>query len=265
MNTHVKKLTVLGVGILLGGAGAAAYAGGKIDTTFAAGNFGSNSASIYNKYWPLNEGTTYTYVSVGKDGCEVNPVKVEGTADITIDGHVILTRTVHDQVYEDEDCLGIDSIKPDNLSEDTIDWYAQDKEGNIWYFGEDTKSFCTDGSGNVCSTAGSWLAGEQGAAPGIVMLADPAPGDFYRQEYADEAHDMAKVLRLNADVTLTFPNNIKPETYTGCLITKEWSPLETGAIEHKYYCPDASGGLVLINELQSGTVRTELVDVQQTP
>jgi hypothetical protein len=112
----------------------------------------------------------------------------------------------------------------------------------------------------VPSTEGSWKAGETGAAPGIVMLAEPAPGDFYRQKYADEAHDMAKVLRLNAKVALTFPNQLGTNDYTDCLVTKEWSPLEHGAFENKYYC--LGTGLVLINEFQSGTVRTELVDVQ---
>jgi hypothetical protein len=95
------------------------------------------------------------------------------------------------------------------------------------------------------------------------MLADPAPGDFYRQEYAQDAHDMAKVLRLNADVTLTFDNLLGTNGYTGCLVTKEWSPLEHGAIENKYYCPGT--GLVLDNEFQSSTVRTELVNVQYAP
>jgi hypothetical protein len=82
-------------------------------------------------------------------------------------------------------------------------------DGNVWYFGEDTKTFCNrDQPDVVCSTEGSFVAGEDGAAPGIVMLAQPTPGDFYQQEFAEDARDMAKVLRLNADVTLGFPNQI---------------------------------------------------------
>jgi hypothetical protein len=261
MSTHLKRITVFGTGVLLLSA-IAAYAAGEIDTTFHPENFGqtTDSTNIDNQYWPLPAGTTYMYRSIGKKGdCQVNPVVIGGTE--TIDG--INTRVIHDSVYEDYNCTG----SQDFLSEETTDWYAQDDVGNIWYFGEATQTHCpgeTDPMYDpscVPSTAGSWKAGVNGAEPGIVMLNNPAPGDFYRQEYAEDAHDMAKVLRLNADVTLTFDNLLGTDDYTGCLVTKEWSPLEHGAVEHKYYCPDT--GLVLINELQSGTVRTELVDITQ--
>ena len=95
------------------------------------------------------------------------------------------------------------------------------------------------------------------------MLANPTPGDFYQQEYADDAQDMAKVMRFNADVTLTFPNQIDPDEYSDCLVTKEWSPLEPGAVKQKFYCPSSGKGLLLNNEFQGGRVRTELVDVVQ--
>lgn len=254
MNTYLKKLTVLGMGTTLGGiGGGAANAGGLVDTSFDAGNFSANSAIINNQYSPLPEGTTFVYRSVGRDGCQVNPVQVTDVTPVIAD---VTTRQVHDQVYEDDDCDG----GRDFLSEDTLDWYAEDKEGNVWYFGEDTKEFCDrDHPDVVCSTEGSFVAGVNGAAPGIVMLADPLPGNFYQQEFAEDAQDMAKVLRINAKVTLTFDNQIDPDVYAGCLKTKEWSPLETGAVEYKYYCPGV--GLLLVNELQTGTVRTELVDV----
>lgn len=180
-------------------------------------------------------------------------MEVAGTEQI----NGVNTRVVHDKVYEDYNCTG----SQDFLSEETTDWYAQDDYGNVWYFGEDTQTHCPppDDTEWVPSTAGSWKAGVNGAQAGIVMLAEPAPGYFYRQEYAVDAQDMAKVLRLNADVTLTFDNLLGTDDYSGCLVTKEWSPLEPGAVEHKHYCPGT--GLVLINELQSGTVRTELVNI----
>lgn len=254
MNTHAGKATAVGAGIMVW-VGAMAYAGGEVSTTFDARDFAAGSATIDNQYWPQPAGTKFTYHSAGKGGCEVNDVQV---TDVTPVIAGVTTRQLSDQVYEDDGCTG----SRDFLSEDTLDWYAQDAKGNIWYFGEDTKSFCDRNSPDlVCSTLGSWKAGANGAAPGIVMLAAPSPGEFYRQEYAADAHDMAKVLRLNADVKLGFANAIDHDHYTGCLITKEWSPLEAGAVERKFYCPGT--GLVLINELQSGTVRTELVDVAQ--
>jgi hypothetical protein len=257
MITHIKRLAVLGAGALLwAGTSAAAYAGGEIDTTFHPENFGPNSAIIDNQYWPLPAGTTFVFRTVAKDGCQVNPVEVTDVTP-TIDG--ITTRQVHDVVYEDDKCDG----SRDFRSEDTLDWYAEDTEGNIWYFGEDTKEYCNrDQPDMVCSTSGSFLSGVNGAAPGIIMLANPSPGDFYRQEYAQDAQDMAKVLQTNAKVTLTFDNQIDPDAYTGCLETKEWSPLETGAIENKYYCPGTGKGLLLDNEFHP-TTRTELVEVNQ--
>ena len=95
-----------------------------------------------------------------------------------------------------------------------------------------------------------------GAEPGIIMLADPRPGNAYRQEYyRDVAEDMGKVLRLNATVSIEYGD------FDDCLATKEWTPLEPGEIEHKFYAPNV--GLVLITELKGKTVRYELVNIIQ--
>jgi hypothetical protein len=65
------------------------------------------------------------------------------------------------------------------LVEDTFDWYAQDRRGNVWYLGESTKEY---ENGKVVSTRGSWEAGVDGARAGIAMPARPRPGLQYRQE-----------------------------------------------------------------------------------
>jgi hypothetical protein len=248
----LKPLSLLGAALLLSGLlGGAARAGGRIDIPFDAANF-SDPTNIDNPYFFLVEGTTFVYRSMAEDECEVNDVAVTAVTPL-IAG--VTTREVHDQVWADDDCDG----GRDFLAEDTLDWYAQDDDGNVWYLGEDTKEYCDrDHPAMVCSTEGSWTGGVDGE-PGIVMLANPTPGTSYQQEFADEAQDMAKVLRINAEVVLTFDNAIDPDEYDGCLKTKEWSPLERGVVEHKYYCPGS--GLLLINEFPGGTVRTELVDV----
>lgn len=254
MSTHIKKLFLLCSGmILLGVSGGTAVAGGRVEAIFDPANF-SNPIDIDNPYWPLVPGTTFTYRSVGHGECQVNDVQVTGVTPV-IAG--VMTRQVHDQVWEDDDCDG----GRDFQSENTLDWYAQDDDGNVWYLGEDTAEYCDrDHPDVVCSTEGSWTTGVDGATPGFLMLADPTPGTSYPQEFlAGEAEDMAKVLRTNAAVSLTFDNTIDPDEYTGCLKTKEWSPLERGTVENKYYCPGV--GLVLTRELKSGTVREELVNV----
>ena len=66
------------------------------------------------------------------------------------------------------------------LTEDTLDWFGQDKDGNVWYFGENSQEIA---DGLITGIEGSWIAGVDGAQPGIVMEAHPAVGDFYRQEF----------------------------------------------------------------------------------
>jgi hypothetical protein len=254
MSTHIHSLLVLGSGmVLVSLAGRPAAAGGMLEPVFNPANF-SSPTTIDNPYWPLVPGTTFTYHSLADDECEVNDVHVTDATPI-IAG--ILTREVHDEVWEDDDCDG----GRDFRAEDTLDRYAQDDEGNVWYMGEDTAEYCDrDHPDMVCSTEGSWEAGVDGALPGFVMLADPIPGISYPQEFLEgEAEDMAKVLRTNASVSLIFDNQIDPDDYEGCLKTKEWSPLEKGVVEHKFYCPGV--GLVLIHELKSKTVREELVNL----
>jgi len=87
-----------------------------------------------------------------------------------------------------------------------------------------------------------------------VCWADPKPGDSYQQEYYEgEAEDMGKVLRLNARVSVEYGD------YDDCIVTKEWTPLDPGVIEHKYYAPGV--GLVFIEELKEKTVEVELIDI----
>ena len=50
----------------------------------------------------------------------------------------------------------------------TDDWYAQDRDGNVWYFGENTKEL--DRHGHVTSREGSFKAGRDGARPGAVPI-----------------------------------------------------------------------------------------------
>jgi len=278
MKTNLKTLTVLvAVVLLLGLSGVVAHAGGLVDIPFdPINNFPAPPAinDINNPYWTLYTQDlgerTFLYHTMPKvgDGCEVNYVWVK---DQTVVIAGLKAWEVQDWVYADDDCDGqpdIVNMGPPiiyDLSENTLDWYAQDDDGNVWYLGEWTEEYsCDDHNDPDCvSTEGSWKTGVDDSEPGPIMLADPSPGDSYQQEYlADHAEDLAKVLRVNARVALTFDNQIDTDEYEDCLKTKEWSPLEIGVVEHKYYC---DGLFLLGNELQGGTVRTELVDIIDGP
>ena len=137
------------------------------------------------------------------------------------------------------------------LVEDTFDWYAQDRSGNVWYLGEATRAV----RNGELSSAGSWEAGVDGALPGIIMKADPRVGDAYRQEYyRGHAEDMGKVVRTGASASVPFRS---PE---GLLVTQDWTPLEPKVVEEKFYARGI--GLVLETTVRGGSDRNELVSYQ---
>ena len=139
------------------------------------------------------------------------------------------------------------------LAEKTFDWYAQDKHGNVWYFGEDTKEF---EDGKVVSTAGSFEAGKNGARAGIIMRAHPKVGQVTPQESAPGvAEDMARVVDKN--VTVTVPAG----TFRHCIKTEEFTPLEPDLLENKFYCRGV--GIARERDLRGGTGRTALTRIVQ--
>jgi hypothetical protein len=197
---------------------------------------------IDNRYMMFTPGTTFIYEGKSADG----PERVETYVS-----------------YKTREVLGVKctvvrdkAFLKGKLSEDTFDWYAQDKEGNVWYFGEDTKEY---ENGKVVSTKGSWEAGVDGAKPGIVMEANPRVGDSYRQEYYEgEAEDMAEVLSLDAS-GLNDAVSVPYGSFGDVLMTKEWNPLEPGVLEYKYYAPGT--GLIGEEQILGGTDTSKLVDI----
>ncbi len=235
--------------ILALSAGGATAANLEID--FDANDFpvkpGINT--INNQYWPLISGTSFVYAAETEDGCEVNMVSVtSGTKSDFGDPYgSIVALEVEDLEWLSEDCDG-DYV----LMEETTDRYAQDDDDNIWYMGEDTLAY--DDEEDCLTDEGGWEPGVDDAEAGIVVLGDPVEGLAYQQEFLeDEAEDMGKVLKLAVTVEL---ESFGP--FTDCLKTKEWTPLERGHVEHKFYCP-VGGGLMLINELHGKTVRVEYI------
>jgi hypothetical protein len=134
--------------------------------------------------------------------------------------------------------------------EDTYDWFAQDRDGNVWYLGEDSREY---ENGQVVSTAGSWEAGVDGAVPGIVMQAQPGVGQAYRQEYdVGDAEDLAEVVELGARESVPFGD------FGQLLVVEEWNPLEPDVVEEKYYAPGV--GMILEVVTRGGEGRVELVE-----
>jgi len=194
-------------------------------------------SGIAHPYLSFVPGTTFVYEGLTDEGTERTVVIVTDEAKTVLG---IAMTVVWDRVYLNGE-----------LIENTKDWYAQDTDGNVWYFGEDSKEI---EDGVVVSSEGSWESGVDGALPGIVMQADPYVGQVYRQEYyAGEAEDMAEVISLEADVAVAYGS------FSGCLQTRDWNPLEPGGEEYKYYCRDV--GLVYEVPI-SGGEGVELISVE---
>ena len=206
----------------------------EISIEFDPNNFAGDE--ITNKFMPLAKGNTWFYrVTDGSTGVvtETDTVTVTNQK-ITIDG--VQCVVVKDVVQEGN-----------KIVESTKDYFAQDKDGNVWYFGEDTKAFDAGG----VSFEGTWRAGVDNAAPGIIMLADPQKGDAYFEENAPGvAVDQAEVTSLDASASVPLGTFNKD-----CLQTLNSSVLFPGDIESKFYAP----GIGSVLEVDADGTRQELV------
>ncbi|HXF01150.1 MAG TPA: hypothetical protein VN458_12480 [Solirubrobacterales bacterium] len=181
----------------------------KIDPT----NF---VTAIDNPYFPLKPSTGFHYQGVAENG------STPQTDDMVV-------------THQTKQILGVAAtVVRDTVSshgrpiEKTFDWYAQDKGGNVWYMGEDTREL---DHGRFVKQSDSWEAGVDGAEPGIIMPGDPQPGDAYRQEYyPGYALDQARVLGSGGPVSVPYGS------YKDTLATVETSPkIDPGVRERKYY------------------------------
>jgi hypothetical protein len=234
---HRMPLAVLIVGLTLAGCRGSSEPvidpgdGGNYSVTLDPANF---VATIDNPWLPFTPGSRWVYQAGGRERNEV--VVTDQTRKV-----LGITATV---VRDTETRDGA-------LVEDTFDWYAQDRDGNVWYLGEDTRAI----RNGEPSPAGSWEAGVDGALPGIIMKADPQVGDAYRQEYyRGQAEDMGKVVRSGDSERLPF------RSFDGLLVTQDWTPLEPEVIEEKYYAKGV--GLVLETTVRGGSDRNELISYQ---
>jgi len=139
------------------------------------------------------------------------------------------------------------------LAQKTLEWYAQDKDGNVWYFGAEAKQYK---NGKVTGMDGSWQAGAGGAQPGIMMLANPTRGDTYRQDYLKGVvEDMAYVVSLDGALKVPY------HAYKNLLITLNWSNLTPGVIENRYYAKNV--GFVYSEMVQGGKGELKLVKIKK--
>ena len=233
--THLTRLLAIAlVVVFVNGARTAGAAGTDCQPIFDPANF---VAVIDNPYFPLPVGRTLVYEGT-KDG-------QTQTDTVTVTGQTKVILGVTATVVSDE------STHNGALLEKTFDWYAQDKQGNVWYLGEDTTAFLPHGK---TDTTGSWQAGVRGAVPGIVMEAHPQVPDAYRQEYlAGSAEDTAWVVELGGTVTVPYGK------LRNVLTTLEATQVEPGSYDRKVYAPGI--GIVLEEALTGEPETAQLVSI----
>jgi hypothetical protein len=219
----------VGAGVELGVSGSATAAG--IDPAqFVSG--------VDNPYYPLPSGSTLIYRGVRDGSSQVDRVHVTDRTKLVqgVETVVVLDIAKHQG----------------RVIEKTYDFFAQDVDGNVWYFGENTKEY--DAQGNVTSTEGSWEAGVDGGVAGIIMEAAPQVADGYRQEYyAGHAEDQAWILSLDNTISVPYGRLHK------VIRTMEWSPLEPNVVDEKYYAPGI--GIALEISVAGGQEVAKLVAV----
>ena len=195
---------------------------------------------VDNPYFPLPPGAKWEY-----EIRQGNVSKQTDTLEVLKDKRAV--NGVQATVVRDTVSAG------NQIVEDTFDWFAQDKYGNVWYVGESVDNYV---AGILVSHSGSWEWGVDGALPGIIMWADPSAhlNEEYRQEYyLGKAEDMGQVLSVNESLTVPFGS------FDQVVKTLDFSKIEAGQ-EQKFYAP----GIGLLKEMDvNGNEEVVLVKLTQ--
>jgi hypothetical protein len=188
---------------------------------------------ISNKYLTLKPGTRATYEKATPRGVMRVQIAVSGKTKKVMDVTTLVVRS--------REWLN------DQLIEETREWVAQDKQGNVWQFGEAVNNY---ENGKLVDHDGSWKAGVDGAKPGILMLNDPKVGDTYRQQYRPaSAEDMGTVAAVGKKLAVP-----QGPFFENCVEILDWNRVEADR-DHKYYCV----GLGMMVFAENGEERLKLV------
>jgi hypothetical protein len=192
---------------------------------------------IDNPFFPLPVGRTWVYRGVKDGRSQIDRVTVTSKTKV-LEG--ITARVISDV-----------ATHRGALLEKTFDWYAQDKQGNVWYVGEDTTAYLPNGH---TDKSGSWKSGVDDAEPGIIMEANPQIPDAYRQECrARKAEDIAWIVNTQGSITVPFG------TMHHVLTSLEATRIEPGSFDQKVYA--AGVGIVLERALSGKPEVAKLVSV----
>lgn len=194
-----------------------------------AGAF-SDPLDIDNEYFPFVEGRNKVLAGAEEDA---ELLVIEGhLAEIRtflLDGQSVQTHTLRETEYEDGELVEI-----------SLNYFAQDDQGNVHYFGEVVDDY---EDGQVVGHGGSWLVGgptlptdprdaATASHPALFMPADPEVGDTWKPEdlfpFVDED---AQVIEDDLEI------EVEGGSFDDVLRVRETSVLSPGSVGNKYYAP----------------------------
>ncbi|HZP86581.1 MAG TPA: hypothetical protein VFB54_07150 [Burkholderiales bacterium] len=187
-------------------------------------------AAHANPFYPIKVGYRWEY----RGGEEINVVEVLNQTKLIDELTCVVVR---DRVFKDK-----------RLAEDTDDWFAQARNGDVFYCGEEVKNYETFAGDRprkpeLVSIDGSFKHDRNGDKGGILFPGRPQKGAAFLQEFSlGNAEDVVEILstsyKLGADRTLdqNVPSALVALLCPGdCVVTKEYSLLEPGQFALKYY------------------------------
>jgi len=198
------------------------------DRSFVSGiNPEDFTATIDNPLFPLSSASDLVY-----EGEETDPDTGE-TITIRVESTVLSETDIVAGV--EVTVVKVDEFEDEELVESTLDYYAQHRDGSVYYLGERVDDY---EDGEIVGHHGAWLAGEGENQPGLFMPGNPQAGDEFEQEKAPGvAEDRSTVVAVGQTVT------VPAGTFQDCMKTEDFAPLDN-VTEFKYYCP----GIGLVRE-----------------
>jgi hypothetical protein len=191
---------------------------------FAPELFGDDSADVDNEYFPFEPGSQWTLEGRAFDGEE----RIERRVVFTVTDLTKVIAGVRAVVGWDRD------YNNDELAEEEIIFFAQDRGGNVWHLGQYREEYDEE-DGELAGTRAWFVGSPEGATPGIMMKADPAPGTpSYSQGFAPPPFnwdDRSKVHRVGVETC------VPVRCFQDVLVIDEFEPTKPGAHQLKYYAP----------------------------
>jgi hypothetical protein len=197
------------------------------------------TTKIDNPYYPLRAGDRKVWRETAPDGTRQKIVdQVTNRTKVIADGiraRVVLARVTN---------------RAGKVVETTEEWFAQDRAGNVWYFGEDTAKY---ENGKV-NREGSFEAGADGAEPGVQMPAHPKTGMIFRLEggFKSGAGDHTEILSVGKEQV-----QVPYGHFRRVIMNRDFTPLNRNVAELWFYAKGVGG--VLAIDISDGDSREELV------